>query len=50
MKFQKKKFQFTVAHSAELVCKVPSIYKVNAENLAKKVHIFKRSQLKSVCN
>ena len=43
-------FLQTLAHSAELVCKGPSIYKVNAKNLTKKVHIFKRSKLKSVCN
>ena len=43
-------FLQTVAHSAELVCKGPSIYKVKAQILQKKVHIFIKSKLKSVYN
>ena len=42
-------FLQTVAHSAELVCKGLSIYKVKAKML-QKVHIFKKSKLKSVYN
>ena len=45
----------TVAHSAKLVYKGPSIYKVNdkilQEKKKKKKYMFlKRSKLKSVCN
>ena len=42
-------FLQTVAHSAELFCKGPSIYEAKAKIL-QKLRIFKKSKLKSVYN
>ena len=39
-------FLQTVAHSAEMVCKGPCIYKVE-DKILQKLHIFKTSELKS---